>query len=82
LCPGIVDHDRTEAQLLSLADRLVVTQKIARAQLQVLEVERRLAVLSLLICGREADEQLLQQIAVGAASSSSAVCSRRRRASS
>src|SRR5439155_307330 len=61
----LVDHDRTEAQLLSLSDRLVVPQKIARAQLQVLEVECGFAVLSLLIRGGEAGEQLLQQIAAG-----------------
>ena len=61
----LVDHDRTEAQLLSFADRRVVTQEVARAQLQILEVERRLAVLPLLVGGSEADEQLLEQITVG-----------------
>ena len=29
----LVDHDRPEAELLALADRLVVTQQIARAEL-------------------------------------------------
>ena len=61
----LVDHDRPEAQLLALADRLVVAQEIARAQLQILEVERGLAVLALLIRSGKAVEQFLQQIAVG-----------------
>ena len=39
----LVDHDRPEAQLLALADSLVVSQEVARAQLQILEVERGLA---------------------------------------
>ena len=42
----------------------VVAQQIARAQLEVLEVERRLAVLRRAVGGAEALEQLLEQIAV------------------
>jgi hypothetical protein len=61
----LIDHERTEAQLLALADRRVVAQKVARAQLQILEVESGLAVLRLLVGGRERGQQLLQQIAVG-----------------
>ena len=49
---------------LALADRLVVAQQVARVQLQVLEVERRLARLRLAIRRREARQQLLQQRAV------------------
>src|SRR6185312_15067313 len=45
--------------------RLVVAQQIARAQLQILEVERGLAVLAFLISSGEAVQQFLQQIAVG-----------------
>src|SRR5262249_53297549 len=61
----LVDHDRAEPKLLALANRLVVAQKVTGAQLQILEVERRLAVLSLLIRGGERNQQLLQQLAVG-----------------
>ena len=61
----LVDHDCTEAELLPLADRGVVAQEIARAELEVLEVERRLAVLRVLIGGGESCQELLQQVAVG-----------------
>ena len=60
----LVDHDRAEAEALALADRLVVAQQIARVQLEVLEVERRLARLPLRVRSREAREQLLEQDAV------------------
>src|SRR6266550_5699219 len=60
----LVDHDRPEAQLLSFSNRLVVTQEIARAQLQVLEVECRLAVLPLLVRRGEPGKQFLQKITV------------------
>src|SRR5262249_38501638 len=60
----LVDHDRAEAELLALADRVVVAQQVACAQLQVLEVERGLAVLRLLVGGGEPGEQDLQQLAV------------------
>src|SRR5262249_38248271 len=53
------------AQLLALADGRVVSQEVARTQLQVLEVERRLAVLRPLVRDRERGQQLLQQVAVG-----------------
>ena len=43
----LVDHDRAEALLLALADPRVVAQQVARSQLEVLEVERRLGVLRL-----------------------------------
>ena len=60
----LVDHDRAKALLLSLADPRVVAQQVARAQLQILEVERRLAVLRLRVGLRERGEQLLQELAV------------------
>ena len=41
----LVDHDRAEAQLLALAQVVVVAEQVAGAKLQILEVERRLAVL-------------------------------------
>ena len=60
----LVDHDRAEAQLLRLADLGVVAQQVARVELEVLEVERRLARLRGGVLGREEVEQLLQQLAV------------------
>jgi len=60
----LVDHDRAETQSFALADRLVVAQEVARVQLEVLEVERRLARLRLRIGGGEAGEELLEQHAV------------------
>ena len=41
----LVDHDRAEPELLRLADPLVDREEVAREQLEVLEVERRLALL-------------------------------------
>ena len=61
----LVDHDRAETQLFALADRYVVAQQIARSQLEIFEVERRLAVLSFLVRRGEPGQELLQQIAVG-----------------
>ena len=60
----LVHHDRAEAELLGLPDRDVLAQELPRPQLQVLEVERRLAVLGLGVGGREAGQQLLQELAV------------------
>ena len=60
----LVDHDRAEAQLLGLAHLLVVPQQVAREQLEVLEVERGLALLRGRVLGREQVEQLLQELAV------------------
>jgi hypothetical protein len=51
----LVDHDRPEAELLLLPQRLVVAEQVARPQLQILEVERRLAVLRSGIRFREAE---------------------------
>ena len=60
----LVDHDRTEAQPLTLAQRLVVAEQVAGVQLQILEVERRLALLRGRVLGREAVQELLQQLAI------------------
>ena len=60
----LVHHDRAEAELLLLADRLVVAQQRARLELEVLEVERRLAVLRRLVRDGETREELLEQLAV------------------
>ena len=60
----LVDHDRAEAQPLALAQRLVVAEQVAGVELEILEVERRLAVLRRCVLGREAVQQLLQQLAV------------------
>src|SRR5438034_44798 len=57
----LVHHDPPEAE--RVADRLVAEQ-VAREELQVLEVERRLALLGCGVLGGEAAEQLLQQLAV------------------
>jgi hypothetical protein len=60
----LVDHDRAEAQRLAFADRLVLLQQVARAQLQILEVQCGLARLRLVERLGIALEQLLQQIAI------------------
>ena len=60
----LVHHHRAETQLLAPADVLVRPQQVARAQLQVLEVEHRLAVLRGLVLRREAVEQILEEHAV------------------
>ena len=60
----LVDHQRPEAQLLRLAHALVVAQQVAREQLQILEVERRLALLRGRVLGGEQVEQLLQELLV------------------
>src|SRR5207244_1047911 len=60
----LVDHDRAEAKLLPLADLRARLQQVARRKLQILEVDRGLALLGRAVGGGEAVEQLLQQIAV------------------
>ena len=60
----LVDHDRAEAPVLAFANLRVVSQQVARVQLEVLEVERRLACLRAGVRGREALEELLQQCPV------------------
>ena len=60
----LVDTDLAEAELLTLANGGVVAEQIARAELQVLEVERRLPVLRRLVRALERLEQALEQHAV------------------
>ena len=60
----LVDHDRAEPQPLSLAQALVVAQQVTGVQLQILEVERRLAILRRRVLGGESVQELLQQIAI------------------
>ena len=78
----LVDEDGAEAPALALADRRLVAQEVARRQLEVLEVERRLGRLRGGVRVGEAPEQLLEQRTSRAASSSSAACSTAVRASS
>jgi hypothetical protein len=49
----LVHHQGAETELLALAERLVVAQHVACEQLQVLEVERRLAALRRCVSGRK-----------------------------
>ena len=60
----LVDHDRAEPLPLALPDLRVVPEEVAGAELEVLEVERGLAVLRVRVGGREGREQLLQKLAV------------------
>ena len=60
----LVDHDRAEAPALALADLGVVAQELARQQLQILEVECRLAVLRLAVAPVVGQQELLQLLAV------------------
>src|SRR5204863_3495228 len=60
----LVDHDRAEAPALTLPDLLVLLQQIAREELEILEVERRLAVLRGPVRAVVAEQQLLQLLAV------------------
>src|SRR6185437_1543709 len=60
----LVDNDRAEAELLDLAYACVVREQVAREQLEVLEVERGLALLPGRILDCEQAEQLLEQPAL------------------
>jgi hypothetical protein len=60
----LVHHDRAETPALPLADRRVVTQQVTCLELEILEVERRLAVLRSPVGRAEALEELLEEIAV------------------
>ena len=57
----LVDHDPAEAQLLGLEDASVPDEQVAGEELEILEVERRLALLAGLVLGCEEVEQLLQE---------------------
>ncbi len=60
----LVDHDRAEAQLLRLTNVGMVAQQVTGIELEILEVEGRLARLRSEILGCEQVEELLQQLAV------------------
>jgi hypothetical protein len=60
----LVDQHRAEAPALALADRRLVAEQVARGELEVLEVERRLGRLRGGVRVGEAPEQLLEQRAV------------------
>ena len=60
----LVDHHRAEAQPLALGD-LRDREQVARTELEILEVECRLAVLRLLVGVAECGQKLLEQVAIG-----------------
>ena len=60
----LVHHDEPEAELLGLAHGRVVAKQVARHELEVLEVERRLARLRGRVLVGEAAEEILEQVAV------------------
>ena len=60
----LVHHHGAEPELLALADGVVVAEEVAREELEVLEVEGRLAPLRLGVRVRERVEQLLEELAV------------------
>src|SRR4029453_6490875 len=60
----LVDHDRREAELLPCSNVGVRLQEVARAKLQILEVEHRLAVLRRLVLRRKADQEILEGLTV------------------
>ena len=60
----LVDEDLAEAELLALADLGMRAEEVARLELEILEVERRLARLRLGVLRRERVEQLLEERAV------------------
>ena len=57
----LVDEHRAEAPALAVADRRVIPQEVPRVQLEILEVERRLAVLGGCVGVGEAPQQLLEE---------------------
>ncbi len=60
----LVDHDRAEAELFPLAQVGTLLQELARTQLQILEVESRLAVLRLVVRFGEPAQKLLEELAI------------------
>ena len=60
----LVDHDRAEAPALALPHGRVVAEQVARGELEILEVERRLAVLRRAVGDAEPLEELLEEVAV------------------
>ena len=60
----LVDHDQAEAELLGLAHGRVVAEQVARGELEILEVERRLARLRGRVLLGEAAQEVLEEVAV------------------
>src|SRR5688572_17442320 len=60
----LVDHDRAKALPFELADLRVAAEKVAGAELKVLEVERGLALLGRRVCRRKRREELLQELSI------------------
>ncbi len=60
----LVDEHRAEAPALALADRRVVPKEVPRVQLEILEVERRLALLRGRVGVGKASQQLLEEPSV------------------
>ncbi len=60
----LVDHDHAEAEPGRFANVLVVAKEVAGGELEILEVDDRLAALRCCVLDAEALEQLLQEIAV------------------
>src|SRR5207248_9307778 len=60
----LVDHDRAEPPALALSDFVVLPEELAREELQVLEVERRLAVLRGAVGPVVGEQPLLQLRAI------------------
>src|SRR6185312_1209388 len=60
----LVDHDRAEPLARALADLLVAAKEVARPELEIFEVERRLPCLRLLVLGGELGEELLEERAI------------------
>ena len=60
----LVDHDHAEPQPRRLADVVVVAEEVAGCELEILEVDDRLASLRGRVLDAEALEQLLQQVAI------------------
>ncbi len=60
----LVDHDRAKSPALPRSDRLVVPKQVAGLELEVLEVDCRLALLGVRIRGRKRRQELLEEPAI------------------
>ena len=60
----LVDHDHAKAELRRLADLAIVAKQVAGGELEVLEVDDRLAPLGGRVGDAEALEQLLEKLAI------------------
>src|SRR5262249_58902198 len=60
----LVDHHHPEAQLQRLPRRRVVAEDVARGELEILEVDDRLATFGRGVLVREQLEELLEQVSI------------------